>query len=78
MSNASTFGARGFGMVLYANAALQGAVCGMTMALRHDWRVELHRQSHDLARIGQAVLETDCELVVDYFGRLEAARCRCH
>lgn len=32
---AAAFGAMGFGMVLYANAALQGAVRGMTNALRH-------------------------------------------
>jgi 2-methylisocitrate lyase-like PEP mutase family enzyme len=29
------FGAMGFGIVLYANAALQGAVRGMTLALQH-------------------------------------------
>jgi 2-methylisocitrate lyase-like PEP mutase family enzyme len=33
--DAAAFGAMGFGMVLYANAALQGAVRGMTDALRH-------------------------------------------
>ena len=33
--DAAAFGAMGFGIVLYANAALQGAVRGMTMALRH-------------------------------------------
>jgi len=33
--NATELGAMGFGIVLYANAALQGAVRGMTMALRH-------------------------------------------
>ena len=33
--DAAAFGAMGFGLVLYANAALQGAVRGMTMALQH-------------------------------------------
>jgi len=33
--DAAAFGAMGFGIVLYANAALQGAVRGMAMALRH-------------------------------------------
>jgi len=32
--SAAEFGAMGFGMVLYANAALQGAVRGMTLALQ--------------------------------------------
>ena len=32
--DAGEFGAMGFGLVLYANAALQGAVLGMTQALR--------------------------------------------
>jgi 2-methylisocitrate lyase-like PEP mutase family enzyme len=32
--NAAEFGAMGFGLVLYANAALQGAVRGMTLALQ--------------------------------------------
>jgi 2-methylisocitrate lyase-like PEP mutase family enzyme len=32
--DASEFGAMGFGLVLYANAALQGAVRGMTLALQ--------------------------------------------
>lgn len=32
--DAGAFGAMGFGLVLYANAALQGAVRGMTQALR--------------------------------------------
>ena len=32
--DAAEFGAMGFGLVLYANAALQGAVRGMTLALR--------------------------------------------
>ena len=31
---AAEFGAMGFGLVLYANAALQGAVQGMTQALQ--------------------------------------------
>ena len=32
--NADDFGSMGFGLVLYANAALQGAVRGMTLALK--------------------------------------------
>ena len=34
MLDAAEFAAMGFGLVLYANAALQGAVRGMTLALQ--------------------------------------------
>ena len=39
-----------------------------------DWHVEVHCPSHDLARVGQAVLDTGCKLVVDHFGRPEVTQ----
>lgn len=38
-----------------------------------DWHVELHCELRDLARAGQAVLDAGCKLVVDHFGRPDAA-----
>jgi predicted TIM-barrel fold metal-dependent hydrolase len=38
-----------------------------------DWHVELHCELRELARAGQAVLDTGCKLVVDHFGRPDAA-----
>lgn len=38
-----------------------------------DWHVELHRESRDLACAAQPVLDAGCKLVVDHFGRPEAA-----
>ncbi|VTU18104.1 putative metal-dependent hydrolase of the TIM-barrel fold protein [Variovorax sp. PBL-H6] len=34
-----------------------------------DWHVELHRESRDLRRAGQPILDAGCKLVVDHFGR---------
>ncbi|VTU22082.1 putative metal-dependent hydrolase of the TIM-barrel fold protein [Variovorax sp. PBS-H4] len=34
-----------------------------------DWHVELHRESHDLRRAGQPIVDAGCKLVVDHFGR---------
>ncbi len=34
-----------------------------------DWHVELHRESYDLGRAAQPVLDAGCKLVVDHFGR---------
>ena len=39
-----------------------------------DWHVELHCKSHELSRIGQAVIDAGCKLVVDHFGRPEATQ----
>jgi 2-methylisocitrate lyase-like PEP mutase family enzyme len=55
--SAREFGAMGFGMVLYANAALQGAVRGMTNALSR-----LHRDG---------ILEEDPSLVASFAERQE-------
>ena len=38
-----------------------------------DWHVELHCPLRDLARVGQPVLDAGCKLVVDHFGRPDAA-----
>ena len=37
------------------------------------WHVELHRESRDLARAAQPVLDAGCALVVDHFGRPSSA-----
>jgi predicted TIM-barrel fold metal-dependent hydrolase len=37
-----------------------------------DWHVEVHCALRDLARVGQAVLDAGCKLVVDHFGRPDA------
>jgi predicted TIM-barrel fold metal-dependent hydrolase len=38
-----------------------------------DWHVEVHCELRELSRVGQSVLDAGCKLVVDHFGRPDAA-----